>query len=144
MPFRLFLGFLVLAMGAIAANQCSAAGATALAMPADIATDGVYIYSAVNFDTVAEAKESAMAGCRRGANSTIRSLCKIVATFSNQCVAQALDPQNGTPGFGWALAEDSVSAKRQAIDNCRDTAGASRRNACIVNDRSLWCDGRAK
>ena len=121
-----------------------AAGAVALGLPSDVAKEGVSIFTQVDAGTSGEAKTSALAGCKSNGSQTARDLCKIVATFQNQCVAEALDPENGTPGFGWAMAETSGEAKNQALANCRDTAGPTRQDACIIPDKGLWCDGSAK
>ncbi len=123
-----------------------ATGAVAVGEPAKIAKDGVAIFTYVNANNAAQAKEKALAGCKGlpGASNTSKALCKVMATFENQCVAQALDPQNGTPGFGWAIARNSSDAKEQALSNCRDTAGPTRQEFCVVGPRDLWCDGSAK
>jgi Domain of unknown function (DUF4189) len=121
-----------------------AAGAVALGLPSDVAKEGVSIFTQVDARTSEEAKTSALAGCKSNGSQTARELCKIVATFQNQCVAEALDPENGTPGFGWAMAETSGEAKSQALANCRDTAGPTRQDACIIPDKGLWCDGSGK
>ena len=113
---------------------------------ADISKDGVAIFTYVRGENSSIAKEKALAGCKAlpNASSTSKALCKIVATFEDQCVAEALDPQDGTPGFGWAMARNSKQAKEQALSNRRDTAGPTRKDACVVSERSLWCDGSAK
>jgi hypothetical protein len=107
MLYRIMVGAMALSMTAsalwlMADDLCMAAGAVALGEPADIAKDGVAIFTQVNAANAKIAKERALAGCKALPNSsnTSKALCKIVATFENQCVAQALDPQNGTPGFG--------------------------------------------
>jgi hypothetical protein len=127
-------------------GHCMAAGAVAVGEPSDIAKDGVAIFTHVNDKNAVAAKEKAMAGCKSlpNASGTSKALCKIVATFENQCVAQALDPQSGTPGFGWAMARNSKQAREQALSNCRDTAGPTRQDACVVGPKDLWCDGSAK
>ena len=127
-------------------GPCMAAGAVAVGQPADIAKDGVASYIMVNAANSDSAKEKAMEGCKSlpSASGTSKSLSKIAATFENQCVAEALHPASGTPGFGWAMAGDSNTAKEQALSNCRDTAGPTRQNACVVNSESLWCDGSAR
>ena len=122
-----------------------AAGAVALGEPSDIAKDGVAIFTQVNAATSEAAKEEALVGCKSmNASDTSKSLCKIVATFENQCVAEAMDPVSGTPGFGWAMARDSNTSREQALANCRDTAGPTRQSACVVDSRALWCDGSAR
>jgi hypothetical protein len=127
-------------------GPCMAAGAVAVGQPADIAKDGVAIFTFVNSTTSNDAKQKALEGCQslQSASSTSRSLCKIGATFENQCVAESIDPVAGTPGFGWAIASDSNTAREQALSNCRDTAGPTRQNACVVESQALWCDGSAR
>jgi hypothetical protein len=146
MLYRMVIGTTALAICLMVNGRCMAAGAVALGQPSDIAKDGLAIYTNVNSPTPARAKELAMAGCKSLPHSfdTSKALCKIVATFENQCVAQALDPKNGTPGFGWAMARNSKLAKEQALSNCRDTAGPTRQDACVVDSHSLWCDGSAR
>jgi Domain of unknown function (DUF4189) len=146
MLYRIMLGATALAICLTANGRCMAAGAVALGQPSDIAKDGVAIYTFVKAASVELAKEKAMAGCKtlEHSSTTSKALCKIVATFENQCVAEAIDPESGTPGFGWAMARNSKLAKEQALSNCRDTAGPTRQNACVVEARALWCDGSAR
>jgi hypothetical protein len=131
---------------ALCAGHANAAGALAIGLPSDVAKEGVAMFTHVGARTAEEAKAKALAGCKsiKGASDKSKALCKVVASFQNQCVAEALDPQNGTPGFGWALASSGAEAKKQAIANCRDTAGPARQDACIVDQEGLWCDGSAR
>jgi hypothetical protein len=144
--YRMIFGVVALTLCLTVNDRCMAAGAVALGEPADISKDGFAIFTYVRADTSSIAKEKALAGCKAlpNASSTSKALCKIVATFEDQCVAQALDPEDGTPGFGWAMARNSKQAKEQALSNCRDTAGPTRKDACVVSERSLWCDGSAR
>jgi hypothetical protein len=146
MLYRIMLGATALAICLTANGRCMAAGAVALGQPSDIAKDGVAIYTFVKAASVELAKEKAMAGCKtlEHSSTTSKALCKIVATFENQCVAEAIDPESGTPGFGWAMARNSKLAKEQALSNCRDTAGPTRQDACVLGTRSVWCDGSAR
>jgi hypothetical protein len=141
---RRIIGAMALAIALAQSGPCLAAGALALGLPSDVATQGVAIYIHVNSATMEDAKAKALAGCKAlpHASDTSKALCKIVATFRNQCGAGALDPQDGTPGFGWAIADNSAQARSQAVDNCRDTAGPTRQDACVA-DRH-WCDGSAR
>ena len=141
--------FLVLSLlcgGVLGPSQSRADGALAIGLPADVVKGGfTYGYSNNNPDANhAEAK--ALDACRTtkdAANDVkLRSLCKIIQDYSNQCVAVAMDPAAGTPGVGWAVANDLLSAERQALGKCMDTAGPSRRAACVVDHSS--CDGKAK
>jgi hypothetical protein len=146
MLYRVMIGATALAIGLAANGRCMATGAVAVGEPADISKDGVAIYTYVNASNAEAAKKSALEGCRsmEHASSTSKALCKVVATFVNQCVAESIDPESGTPGFGWAMAPNSRAAREQAISNCRDTAGPTRQDKCIVEARALWCDGSAK
>src|ERR1700684_4466164 len=120
MPYRMMIGATALTICLMMNGPCMAAGAVAVGQPADIAKDGDAIFTFTGGATSEIAKEKAMAGCKSmpGASDTSKSFCKIVATFENQCVAQALDPDDGTPGFGWAMASHSNMAKEQALSNC--------------------------
>jgi hypothetical protein len=71
-----------------------------------------------------------------------RARCKVISTFSNKCAAMALDPKDGTPGAGWALADTQKQADDEALARCRSTAGANRSDFCKIDNRK--CDGTAK
>jgi hypothetical protein len=69
------------------------------------------------------------------------------STFHNQCFAIAIDSKDGTPGIGWSIVENQSMADKQAINLCRSSAGADRRNFCVVmKDRGInrGGDGNAK
>lgn len=141
--------FLVLSLlcgGVLGPSQSRADGALAIGLPPDVVKGGfTYGYSNNNADANhAEAK--ALDACRTtkdAANDVkLRSLCKVIQDYSNQCVAVAMDPAAGTPGVGWAVANDLLGAERQALGKCMDTAGPARRAACVVDHSS--CDGNAK
>jgi hypothetical protein len=146
MLYRGIAAVTALTLSLIANGHCLAAGAVAVGEPADISKDGVAIFTYVNADNAAAAKQKALDGCKGlpNASDTSKALCKVTATFENQCVAQSLDPESGTPGFGWAMARNSRMAKEQALSNCRDTAGPTRQDKCVIGPRDLWCDGSAK
>jgi hypothetical protein len=146
MLYRMMTGAAALAISLMANGHCMAAGAVASGVPADISKDGVAIYTFVNAASAELAKQKALEGYKTlpSASSTSRALCKVVATFENQCVAESIDPESGTPGFGWAMARNSRQAREQALSNCRDTAGPTRQDKCVVEARALWCDGAAK
>jgi hypothetical protein len=141
---RKIIGATALAIALAQTGPCLAAGAIALGLPPDVATQGIAIFVMVDSATMEIAKEKALARCKAlpHASDTSKALCKIVATFRNQCATGAIDPQDGTPGFGWAIADNSAQARSQALSNCRDTAGPTRQDACVVDQ--VWCDGSAK
>lgn len=127
-------------------SAARAEGAVAVGLPQDVAKQGVSSFIYVNARTMADAKSEAVVGCKTKtpASASSKALCRVVATFRNQCAAEAFDPQDGTPGFGWAIADTLQEAKRDALANCRDTAGPDRQDACIVPSNGFNCDGRAR
>lgn len=141
---KALLGLIASAMFLTKIGPSMAAGAVAAGVPPDVAAHGISLFTQVNDNSVKEAQQKALAGCHTVGSTTSKALCKIVATFSNQCAAEALDPQDGTPGYGWSVQDTSAAAKAQALVNCRATAGPTCQDACVVGDRALWCDGSAK
>jgi hypothetical protein len=137
----LLVAALVLSISSGAAN---AAGAIAVAQPADVAADGYAVGVGFNHKTNTEAEDRALRECQavEEAPPATRKLCKVVRTFLNQCAAAAIDPQNGTPGAGWAVADTLEIARRDALQRCEDTAGRDRKGECRVTLDA--CDGTAK
>src|SRR5262249_26996678 len=135
---RAFFVALLFCGGAmLAPNASHAAGALAVALPPDVAKGGFsYGYSNDNADAN-HAEARALDACRTTKDAAkdvnLRSLCKVIQDYSNQCVAVAMDPAAGTPGVGWAVANDLMAAERQALGKCMDTAGPGRRAACVVD-----------
>ena len=126
------------------ASPAFATGALAVAEPNNVADDGYAVGIAYNHKTTAEAEDRALRECQSvdEAPPSTRKLCKIVRTFDNQCGAAAIDPKNGTPGAGWAVAETLAIARRDALQRCEDTAGSDRKGECRVTLEG--CDGKAK
>ncbi len=122
------------------------AGALAVALPADVAKSGFSYGYSNNYADAAQAAAHALDACRTtkdaAKDANLRSLCKVVQNYSNQCVAVAMDPEAGTPGVGWAVANDLQSAERQAMAKCQETAGPGRRAACVTDHSA--CDGIAR
>jgi hypothetical protein len=143
---RIILAAVTLAAILAQVVHCAAAGAVAVGLPSDVAKFGVSMGYNTKFKTMAEAKAGALAHCKGTGSNESKALCKIVATFRNRCVAEAIDPKAGTPGFGRAIADTAQEAQNQAMANCRKTAGPSRQDACQVNlqDATVRCDGSAK
>jgi hypothetical protein len=132
-------------------NPAAADGAVAVGLPADVAKSGVSIGTIVNAPSNENAKVEALKQCKTPPKLTVSGtavttktwqLCKLVADFHNRCFAYSFDPQDGTPGFGWAVEDDLKGAERQALANCEKTAGPGRRAACVVVKSS--CDGTAQ
>jgi TIR domain-containing protein/uncharacterized protein DUF4189 len=124
----------------------ASAGALAVALPADVAKSGFSYGYSNNYADAAQAAAHALDACRTtkdaAKDANLRSLCKVVLNYSNQCVAVAMDPEAGTPGVGWAVANDLQSAENQALAKCQETAGPGRRAACVTDHSA--CDGNAR
>ena len=138
---RVAMIVLAAALGAtVTPHQASAYGALAVGVPANVARDGFASGITVDRPTEADARESALRTCRgQDPNARVQSqasgpaqkLCTLVTTFHRQCAVVAQDPAAGTPGIGWAVAPTLAEATQQALDNCRATAGATRKQYCV-------------
>ena len=132
---RTVLLAVALAAPVMGPNRSSAEGAVAIGSTGNVATDGVALGVGFNYATRQGAIDRALAEChaQQDAPSATRALCTIVGTFRNQCAVFAMDPEPGTPGVGWAIATSKQKAASEALGNCRATAGASRRQFCVVS-----------
>jgi len=133
---------LVLASLSYVPHPASADGAVAVGVPPDVSKAGYAYGRNTNSKEMTNAKEHALNNCHtaKDASEEARNLCVVVMTFSNQCIALALDPKAGTPGAGWAVAPGREAAERQAMAQCVATAGPSRRDFCKISDSA--CDER--
>jgi hypothetical protein len=130
-------------------NRSMADGAVAVGLPSDVARDGFAVGHQVNAPDMETARKGAIAGCQKSvsASEKAKALCKVIATFQNQCFAVAIDPKDGTPGVGWSIEESSALAAKAAVAQCRTTAGAGREEYCVVmkdRGKNIDCDGNAK
>jgi hypothetical protein len=142
---RTLLAAAVLAGVLAQAELAAADGALAVGEPADVAAEGFAYGYALDQPTAEKAGVDALRDCRKptpGIDLRAQALCKVVQAFKNQCFAVAMDPQDATPGVGWAVADDKESAARAALSLCVATAGDDRRDACEVTHSG--CDGDAK
>ncbi len=99
----------------------------------------------VNKATLAEARDRAMSSCRNTRapdTEAAKKECKVVAEFSDKCVAIANDPKNGTTGFGWAIAASRADAIAQALEMCKSASSSARAAYCRLAHAS--CDGTAQ
>lgn len=130
------------AVGILWSHPAAAEGALAIGLPSDVAKSGYASGYSYNAKTTEGARKRAMEECHKATtNEKARSLCKVIETFSNRCVAMSMDPKAGTPGVGWGIGDDLRAAERQALVRCEATAGPSRRAACVVQKSN--CDGQA-
>ena len=136
---------LILLSGAVLRSKPGdAEGALAIGLPDDVARNGFAYAYHVGEEPPDEARQLALKTCREPSpdkSATARALCSIVANFHDQCVAVAEDPQAGTPGVGWSIADTLPRAEAGALAKCEATAGPRRQGACIVDHSQ--CDGTA-
>jgi len=109
-------------------------GALAVGATDDVARDGIAIGRANNYPTQAEADRAALEKCKAFRAQKAAAQCRLVGGLSDgQCLAISLDPEDGTPGAGWAIASDKSAAESRAVANCRKAAGAGRQQYCVVS-----------
>jgi hypothetical protein len=129
-------GFLAasIALAGIFPGAVSGHGAVAIGLPPDVAKGGFAIGYSNNWKTPAEAEAGALQKCRTNADApaSTLNLCGLVLNFSRQCLAVAIDPAAGTPGWGWALGESEGVAETRALAMCHSTAG-SRASFCVLS-----------
>ncbi len=133
----------LMAFVAGAPSPATSAGAVAIGEPEHIEKRGVAVGFSHNYERKDAAEAEALKRCLgfQGAPADTRALCKVVKSYENQCYSIALDPKNGTPGFGWAVMTEQAKADEAAMGNCRRTAGRSRVDFCKVMERG--CDNPA-
>jgi Domain of unknown function (DUF4189) len=121
-------------------NPGAAEGALAVGLPSHVEKQGVALGYATKHPTKEKARAVALDKCKTAmdAPASTRALCKVIQTFTDQCVALAIDPKAGTPGVGWGIAADKESAEKVALQMCIETAGPSRREFCKTTDSA--CD----
>ena len=124
-------------------SRALADGTIAIAEPRDVARDGFSVGVSYNYQSRAEADAEALHQCRtfEAVTPEVRQLCAIRATFDNQCVAVAMDPEPGTYGWGWAIYPNQAGADEIALRNCRNASSSDRAGYCQVTLRN--CDGSA-
>jgi hypothetical protein len=119
-----------------------AKGAVAVGETGDVATDGVSMGVAIDADNEPSARETAMGHCQNIGGPKSKAACRIIRVFDNMCAVSALDPDAGTPGWGWAIASTKEEAADTAMAQCKATAGSDRQDKCVLDVQ--LCDGKAK
>ena len=140
---NLFRGIVAAAViGAAVAADAPAAlaeGAIAIGASGNFAKDGFAFGGAIDKESTEEASQQALETCRKYEGAPkMAAICRVIMTFSRECYALSFDPKPGTPGVGWAVADDKEKAEERAQKNCEATAGAGRRDFCKVNQS--YCD----
>jgi hypothetical protein len=129
------------ALGGAAPPRSWADGAVALGSTGDVVRDGIAFGLAVN-EAKETAAETAVKRCRTFKARAAAERCKIVATFSGECFAIAYDPKPGTPGAGWGVGPDQITANLKAIAMCEQEAGPARKGFCQVETGACDTTGR--
>jgi uncharacterized protein DUF4189 len=142
-PTRLALtGALLLGCALQHTDTANADAALAVGRPADVARQGIAVGWAVDHPSREAAEKEALARCRAFADApqAAREACRIVAAFSDRCLAVALEPEPGTTGIGWDVHRNRDWAEETAMERCAETSAAKRRPSCRV--ALIRCDGR--
>ena len=134
----------VLLAQTLAGPPAGAAGALAVGVAPGGAQDGFAYGMNSNKASTDAARQDAVKACgsAKESNDAARSRCKSVSTFVNKCAAVSMDPKDGTPGVGWAIAATTDEAKKASLAKCEATAGPGRAGTCTVS--ATRCDGSAK
>jgi len=129
----LVLAACVVAPWVLAPNPSRAEGALAMGYSGSVAKDGIAVGTAWNEPNKEKARALALKRCQDYKPAPkMAARCKVITTFSRQCVATAFDPKFGTPGAGVAIGPDKDSAEAVALAMCEVSAGVGRRTACVV------------
>jgi hypothetical protein len=130
----------LIAIAAVSASgPAGADGALAVGSTADVAKDGIAVGTSINYKTADEAREAALRRCKDYKPAPkAAAQCRSVGTFRGECYAVSFDPKAGTPGAGWAIAATKDLAEERALENCKTTAGADRRDFCRIEESK--CD----
>jgi hypothetical protein len=116
-------------------SPASAFGALAIGgNTADAATKGIAVGISKNYGTREEAEAEAVKRCLAYTDAPAETvaLCKLVEDYSHEWVVIALDPAPSTPGFGWSIDADKMTAERNAMDQCKASSPDDRKAFCEV------------
>jgi hypothetical protein len=120
-------------------SSARAAGAMAVGASGNFAKDGFAFGGSINKASEDEARQQALSTCSKYEGAPkMAKICRVIATFSRECYALSFDAKAGTPGVGWAIADDKTVAEERAQLNCQATAGPGRRDFCKINQS--YCD----
>lgn len=114
---------ILLAFGMVFPDSARGYGALAIGLPEDVAEDGIAIGVSWNMPTPDTARSQALEQCLdfKTAPAKTRALCQVVRTYSRQCISVATDPEPGTEGWGWAVADSTSAAEMRSLRWCRST-----------------------
>lgn len=109
-------------------------GALALGIPENVPLHGFSIGFAWDKPNADIARVDALRSCLDlpTALPQARGLCRVVTTFSRQCLSIANDP--GGSGWGWGVDTTSARAQSKAVSSCVSTV----RKSCSI--AATQCD----
>jgi hypothetical protein len=125
-------------------SSSRAEGAVAIGMPGGDPNKGfrwsIYVDNP-------DASALALKDCHASKYPATGAACKVISTFSDQCVAIAVngDLQAPISAVGWAFAPDSATAIDRALAQCNAKRKKGSK-ACVIDnkDQIAFCDGAAK
>ena len=128
---RILLGALC---AAAMTGDANANGAIAIGGNEKDKSQGIAFGLSFNMATNAGAELRAIQECLKiaVAPAEARADCKIIAHFTHEWIAVAMDRSAGAPGFGWSAGADQASAQSAARESCLETSPESRRAFCEV------------
>jgi hypothetical protein len=118
----------------LCSNDADAYGGLAIGIPESVARDGFAIGFSWDKAGVDSARVDALRACLdlRTAPLEARGFCRVVTTFSRQCVSIAHDP--GGVGWGWAVKANTAAAQAEALRSCVSSV----RKSCVI--AATQCD----
>jgi len=103
-------------------------GAVAMGIPESVVRDGFSIGFVWDKPRAEIARADALRACLdlKTVPLEARGYCRVVTTFSRQCVSIANDP--GGSGWGWAVESSASAAQAQALKSCVSTV----KKSCVI------------
>jgi hypothetical protein len=133
------------ALAALGSSAALAHGAVAIGLPDNYAEEGFSTGQTYDYGSREEAASVALEQCvmqAREFESVLQErACRVVSRFEDQCLAIAYDPDTGTRGFGWAVADTAEEAEDRAFAACQRSSAPERASFCEVVESD--CDGAA-
>ena len=136
---KTFIGRLLLMAGLAMAATASASAHGAIAIggnTADTAKYGIAVGYAVNQSSKDEAVAQAIAQCKTYPSNNpaeTTAHCELAANFDHEWLAISMDPENGTPGFGWSVDANQKAAERNALSQCKASSPTERKKFCVIS-----------
>jgi hypothetical protein len=93
----------------------------AIGIPDSVRNEGLSMGFTWDKPSTDIARVEALRSCLdlKNASMRARGLCRVVTTFSRQCISIATDP--GGDGWGWAVEPNIAEAEKKALRSCVST-----------------------